>query len=109
MPARSAAVVGSGLVETELRHEAPEGESRFIYVISGSVVTGPDREPAELGPGDAAGLAQQGSELVVQAPEGEAHIIVVGGRPRGEPERDRWYVDDLAREYMLKARSGGAR
>lgn len=61
-------------------HETPEGEDRFIYLLSGEAETG----GALLRAGEAAGYARSGSRLAVKS-AGGAHFIVAGGTPLRQP------------------------
>jgi len=69
----------------EFDHVAPGGESRFVYVIEGSVDVGSRTGPTRLVAGDAAGFSQDGDSVLVRAVGGPAHVVVAGGRPLREP------------------------
>lgn len=66
-------------------HQTPAGQSRFVYVIEGSVEAGPVTAAVPLHAGDAAGFSENGDGVFVRATGGPAHVVVAGGRPLREP------------------------
>jgi redox-sensitive bicupin YhaK (pirin superfamily) len=63
----------------------PPTHNAFAYVYAGHAQLGPEEAPTPLRRGDLGVLERNGDELVIAAGGEPARLIVVAGRPLGEP------------------------
>ncbi|MBN1203525.1 MAG: pirin family protein [Myxococcaceae bacterium] len=65
--------------------EVPEGESRFVYVVSGAGEFGPFDDVVPIHALQAGGFSPRGQLLQVRAMNSPLHVVIAGGRPLREP------------------------